>query len=151
MKKHLIMIFAFTFYSCVVPVSIGNKSVVDNENKSVKDSKTVYTNNGKTMVAINYILPQRAGQFEMITKTVIMPAIKREDVEVFKSLKFLVPEEQNEDGNFTYIFIADPYLEERNYDIFEVLVSQYGRTRAEEYFDRWISCFAYEQEVISFR
>ena len=151
MKKHLIMIFAFTFYSCVIPVSIGNKSVVDNENKSPNDSSTVYTKNVKTMVAINYILPQRAGQFEMITKTVIMPAIKREDVEVFKSLKFLVPEEQNEDGNFTYIFIADPYLEERNYDIFEVLVSQYGRTRAEEYFDRWISCFAYEQEVISFR
>ena len=49
------------------------------------------------------------------------------------------------------MFIADPYLEDRNYDIFEVLVSQYGRTRAEEYFDRWISCFAYEQEVISFR
>ena len=68
-----------------------------------------------------------------------------------KSLKFLVPEEQNEDGNLTYMFIADPYLEDRNYDIFEVLVSQYGRARAEEYFDRWISCFAYEQEVISFR
>ena len=151
MKKHLIIIFAFTFYSCVVPVSIGNKSVVDNENKSAKDAKTVYTNNGKTMVAINYILPQRAGQFEMLTKTVIMPAMKREDAEVFKSLKFLVPEEQNEDGNLTYMFIADPYLEDRNYDIFEVLVSQYGRARAEEYFDRWISCFAYEQEVISFR
>ena len=151
MKKHLIMIFAFTFYSCVVPVSIGNKSVVDNENKSAKDVKTVYTNNGKTMVAINYILPQRAGQFEMLTKTIIMPAMKREDAEVFKSLKFLVPEEQNEDGNLTYMFIADPYLEEKNYDIFEVLVSQYGRARAEEYFDRWISCFAYEQEVISFR
>ena len=40
---------------------------------------------------------------------------------------------------------------EKNYDIFEVLVSQYGRARAEEYFDRWISCFAFEQEVISFR
>ena len=132
-------------------LSIGNRSVADNENKNSNDSNTVYTQNGKTMVAINYILPQRAGQFEMLTKTVIMPAMKREDAEVFKSLKFLVPEEQNEDGNLTYMFIADPYLEEKNYDIFEVLVSQYGRTRAEEYFDRWISCFAYEQEVISFR
>ena len=134
-----------------IPVSIGNRSIADNENKNSNDSNTVYTQNGKTMVAINYILPQRAGQFEMLTKTVIMPAMKREDGEVFKSLKFLVPEEQNEDGNLTYMFIADPYLEEKNYDIFEVLVSQYGRTRAEEYFDRWISCFAYEQEVISFR
>ena len=151
MKKYIIMFFAFSLYSCVVPVSIGNRSVADNESKTSNDSNTVYTQNGKTMVAINYILPQRAGQFEMLTKTVIMPAMKREDGEVFKSLKFLAPEEQNEDGNLTYMFIADPYLEERNYDIFEVLVSQYGRTRAEEYFDRWISCFAYEQEVISFR
>ena len=134
-----------------IPLSIGNRSIADNENKNANDSNTVYSQNGKTMVAINYILPQRAGQFEMLTKTVIMPAMKREDGEVFKSLKFLVPEEQNEDGNLTYMFIADPYLEEKNYDIFEVLVSQYGRTRAEEYFDRWISCFAYEQEVISFR
>jgi len=137
-------------YGCV-SLSIGNRSIATDENKNVNDSNTIYSQNGKTMVAINYILPQRAGQFEMLTKTVIMPAMKREDAEVFKSLKFLVPEEQNEDGNLTYIFIADPYLEERNYDIFEVLVSQYGRTRAEEYFDRWISCFAYEQEVISFR
>ena len=132
-------------------MSIGNRSIANEENKNANDSNTVYSQNGKTMVAINYILPQRAGQFEMLTKTIIMPAMKREDGEVFKSLKFLVPEEQNEDGNLTYMFIADPYLEEKNYDIFEVLVSQYGRTRAEEYFDRWISCFAYEQEVISFR
>ena len=150
-KKIPIFILALTIYSCVVPVAIGNRTVADNESKSSNDLNSVYAKNGKTMVAINYILPQRAGQFEMLTKTVIMPAMKREDAEVFQSLKFLVPEEQNEDGNLTYMFIADPYLEDRNYDIFEVLVSQYGRARAEEYFDRWISCFAYEQEVISFR
>ena len=151
MNKLPIFILTLTMYSCVVPVAIGNKTIADNESKTSNDSNTVYSQNGKTMVAINYILPQRAGQFEMLTKTIIMPAMKREDAEVFKSLKFLVPEEQNDDGNLTYMFIADPYLEEKNYDIFKVLVSQYGRTRAEEYFDRWISCFAYEQEVISFR
>ena len=150
MKKIAIITLTLTMYSCV-SLSIGNKSIADVENKNTNDSNTVYAQNGKTMVAINYILPQRAGQFEMLTKTVIMPAIKREDIAVYNSLKFLVPEEQNEDGNLTYMFIADPYLEDKNYDIFEVLVSQYGRTRAEEYFDRWISCFAYEQEVISFR
>ena len=150
MKKLVIIFLTLTMYGCV-SLSIGNRSIANEENKNANDSNTVYSQNGKTMVAINYILPQRAGQFEMLTKTIIMPAMKREDGEVFKSLKFLVPEEQNEDGNLTYMFIADPYLEEKNYDIFEVLVSQYGRTRAEEYFDRWINCFAYEQEVISFR
>ena len=150
MKKLTIIFLTLTMYGCV-SLSIGNRSIANEENKNANDTNTVYSQNGKTMVAINYILPQRAGQFEMLTKTIIMPAMKREDAEVFQSLKFLVPEEQNEDGNLTYMFIADPYLEEKNYDIFEVLVSQYGRTRAEEYFDRWISCFAYEQEVISFR
>ena len=151
MNKIVIIVFTFLIYSCVVPVSIGNKSIAEVEEKKTNDTNTVYTKNGKTMVAINYILPQRAGQFEMLTKTVIMPAIKREDINVYNSLKFLVPEEQNEEGNLTYMFIADPYLEEKSYDIFEILMAQYGRSRAEEYFDRWISCFAYEQEVISFR
>ena len=151
MNKIVIIVFTFLVYSCVVPVSIGNKSIAEVEGKNTNDTNTVYTKNGKTMVAINYILPQRAGQFEMLTKTIIMPAIKREDINVYNSLKFLVPEEQNEDGNLTYMFIADPYLEEKSYDIFEILMAQYGRSRAEEYFDRWISCFAYEQEVISFR
>ena len=151
MNKIVIIVFTFLVYSCVVPVSVGNKSIAEVEGKETYDTNTVYTNNGKTMVAINYILPQRAGQFEMLTKTIIMPAIKREDINVYNSLKFLVPEEQNEDGNLTYMFIADPYLEEKSYDIFEILMAQYGRSRAEEYFDRWISCFAYEQEVISFR
>ena len=151
MNKILIIVSTFLMYSCVVPVSIGNKSFAEVEGQKTNETNTVYTKNGKTMVAINYILPQRAGQFEMLTKTVIMPAIKREDINVYNSLKFLVPEEQNEEGNLTYMFIADPYLEEKSYDIFEILMAQYGRSRAEEYFDRWISCFAYEQEVISFR
>ena len=151
MNRKVIIVFTFLIYSCVVPVSIGNKSIAEVEAKNTNDTNTVYTKNGKTMVAINYILPQRAGQFDMLTKTIIMPAIKREDINVYNSLKFLVPEEQNEDGNLTYMFIADPYLEEKSYDIFEILMAQYGRSRAEEYFDRWISCFAYEQEVISFR
>ena len=151
MNKILIIVSTFLMYSCVVPVSIGNKSIAEVEVQKTNETNTVYTKNGKTMVAINYILPQRAGQFEMLTKTVIMPAIKREDINVYNSLKFLVPEEQNEEGNLTYMFIADPYLEEKSYDIFEILMAQYGRSRAEEYFDRWISCFAYEQEVISFR
>ena len=150
MKKILIISFIYLISSCAVPVSVGNKAIVEPK-KNNETINTVYAKNGKTMVALNYILPQRAGQFEMLTKTIIMPAIKRQDVEVYDSLKFLVPEEPNEDGNLTYMFIADPYIEDKNYDIFEVLVSQYGRARAEEYFDRWITCFAYEQEVISFR
>ena len=151
MKKIPIILLFLIIYGCAVPISIGNKSVLPASKAKKESGATVYSKNGKTMVAINHILPQRAGQFEMLTKTVILPAIKREDAQVFNSLKFLIPEEANDDGTLTFMFIADPYLNEKNYDIFEILVQQYGRARAEEYFDRWISCFAYEQEVISFR
>jgi hypothetical protein len=151
MKKIQIILLFLIVYGCAVPISIGTKSVLPASKAKEETSSTVYAQNGKTMVAINHILPQRAGQFEMLTKTVILPAIKREDAQVFNSLKFLIPEEANDDGTLTFMFIADPYLNEKNYDIFEILVQQYGRARAEEYFDRWISCFAYEQEVISFR
>jgi len=150
MKKLVIIFLTLTMYGCV-SLSIGNRSIATDENKNANDSNTVYSQNGKTMIALNYILPHKAGQFEMLTKTVIMPAIEREDPSVYNSLKFLVPENQNEEGNLTYMFIAEPFLEDKNYDIFKVLESQYGRARAEEYFDRWINCFAHEQEVISFR
>ena len=83
MNKIVIIVFTLLTYSCVVPVSIGNKSIEEVEGKKINDTNTVYTKNGKTMVAINYILPQRAGQFEMLTKTIIMPAIKREDINVY--------------------------------------------------------------------
>ena len=57
MKKLLIIILALTTYSCVVPLSIGNKSLEEVDNDKTSDSNTVYTKNKNAMVAINYILP----------------------------------------------------------------------------------------------
>tara|TARA_B100001287_G_scaffold140097_1_gene117953 strand:- start:2251 stop:2697 length:447 start_codon:yes stop_codon:yes gene_type:complete len=148
MKKFLVILSVFFISSC--GISIGNTTYKAPEEKNAEGSVYSLTN-GSTMVAINYILPQKAADFEMLSKTIILPAIKKYDSEIYKSLKFLIPEEANADGTLTFMFIADPYLQEKNYDIFEILVQQFGRSRAEEYFDRWISCFAYEQEVISFR
>jgi hypothetical protein len=70
---------------------------------------------------------------------------------MYNGLKFLVPEQVNDDGTQTFMFIANPYYEEKNYDIFEILVKKYGSVRAEDYFEKWINCFAYEQEVILFK
>ena len=68
MNKIVIIVFTFLIYGCVVPVSIGNKSIAEVEGKKTNDTNTVYTMNGKTMVAINYILPQRAGQLKCLLK-----------------------------------------------------------------------------------
>ena len=150
MKKILIITLSFMMYSCAVPISIG-KRVVETPSTTNKAETSVYASQSATMMAINHILPAKSAAFEMMNKTIILPAFKRNDINVYNSLQFLAPEGQNEDGTYTFVYVANPYLEDKNYDILAVLVAEYGRLRAEEYFDIWLSCFAYEQEVMSFR
>jgi hypothetical protein len=150
MKKILIITLSFMMYSCAVPISIG-KRVVETPSTTNKAETSVYASQSATMMAINHILPAKSAAFEMMNKTIILPAFKRNDIDVYNSLQFLAPEGQNEDGTYTFVYVANPYLEDKNYDILAVLVAEYGRLRAEEYFDIWLSCFAYEQEVMSFR
>ena len=137
-------------YSCALPVSIGNR-VVEAPNATNEENGSVYQSNGTTMMAINHILPAKSASFEMMNKTIILPAFKRNDIDVYNSLQFLAPEGPNEDGTYTFVYVAKPYLQDKNYDILDILIAEYGRPRAEEYFDIWLSCFAYEQEVMSFR
>ena len=150
MKKILIITLSFMMYSCAVPISIG-KRVVETPSTTNKAETSVYASQSATMMAINHILPAKSAAFKMMNKTIILPAFKRNDIDVYNSLQFLAPEGQNEDGTYTFVYVANPYLEDKNYDILAVLVAEYGRLRAEEYFDIWLSCFAYEQEVMSFR
>jgi hypothetical protein len=137
-------------YSCAIPISIGNR-VVETPSATNEAETSVYASQSATMMAINHILPAKSAAFEMMNKTIILPAFKRNDINVYNSLQFLAPEGQNEDGTYTFVYVASPYLEDKNYDILDVLIAEYGRLRAEEYFDIWLSCFAYEQEVMSFR
>ena len=150
MKKIFIITLSFMMYSCAIPISIGNR-VVETPSATNKAETSVYASQSATMMAINHILPAKSAAFEMMNKTIILPAFKRNDIDVYNSLQFLAPEGQNEDGTYTFVYVASPYLEDKNYDILDVLVAEYGRSRAEEYFDIWLSCFAYEQEVMSFR
>jgi len=150
MKKILIITLSFMAYSCALPVSIGNR-VVEAPNATNEENGSVYQSNGTTMMAINRILPAKSASFEMMNKTIILPAFKRNDIDVYNSLQFLAPEGPNQDGLYLFIYVAKPYLEDKNYDILDILIAEYGRPRAEEYFDIWLSCFAYEQEVMSFR
>tara|TARA_Y100001970_G_scaffold290797_1_gene425772 strand:+ start:450 stop:896 length:447 start_codon:yes stop_codon:yes gene_type:complete len=148
MKKLLLIPFLLTFYSCAV--AIGNSVPAESNGKAV-NGNSVYHSNGNTMVAFNKILPKKRAAFEMLNKTVIMPAIQRVNPSVYKSLTFLSPDDQNEDGTYTFLYVASPYLEDQSYDILSMLIEVYGRTRAEEYFKLWLDCFSEEQDTLLFR
>ena len=152
--NRILLVIAALFINGCVSLSVGeklSKRINNKPNDANKAETSVYALDSSTMMAINHILPAKMGQFEMMNKTIIFPAFKRNDIAVYNSLQFLTPEGQNEDGTYTFVYLANPYLKDKNYDILDVLISEYGRTRAEEYFDIWLSCFAYEQEVLSFK
>ena len=152
--NRIILLAAALFINGCVSLSVGEKlsKRINNKPDNVKKADTsVYVSDTSTMMAINHILPAKMGQFEMMNKTIIFPAFKRNDIDVYNSLQFLTPEGMNEDGTYTFVYVANPYLQDKNYDILDSLRAEYGRSRAEEYFDIWLSCFAYEQEVMSFR
>ena len=153
MNRIILLAAALLINGCV-SLSVGEKlsKRINNKPDNVKKADTsVYVSDASTMMAINHILPAKMGQFEMMNKTIIFPAFKRNDIDVYNSLQFLTPEGVNEDGTYTFVYVANPYLQDKNYDILDILIAEYGRSRAEEYFDIWLSCFAYEQEVMSFR
>ena len=152
--NRVILLAAALFINGCVSLSVGEKlsKRINNKSDNVKKADTsVYVSDTSTMMAINHILPAKMGQFEMMNKTIIFPAFKRNDIDVYNSLQFLTPEGVNEDGTYTFVYVANPYLQDKNYDILDILIAEYGRSRAEEYFDIWLGCFAYEQEVMSFR
>ena len=152
--NRIILLATALFINGCVSLSVGEKlsKRINNKPDNVKKADTsVYVSDTSTMMAINHILPAKMGQFEMMNKTIIFPAFKRNDIDVYNSLQFLTPEGVNEDGTYTFVYVANPYLQDKNYDILDILIAEYGRSRAEEYFDIWLSCFAYEQEVMSFR
>ena len=58
-----------------------------------------------------------------------------------KSFEILKPASMNQDSTWTYIFIADPYVEGALYNIMPSLKQKYGEEGAEEVFGRWSECF----------
>ena len=58
-----------------------------------------------------------------------------------RSFEILKPASMNQDSTWTYIFIADPYVEGALYNIMPSLKQKYGAEGAEEVFGRWSECF----------
>ena len=64
-----------------------------------------------------------------------------------KTLRLLRPTQINDDSTWTFLFIADPYIEGATYNIGPPLLQKYGEDGAQAVIDRWNDCFAAGQEV----
>ena len=70
------------------------------------------------------------------------------DREAFELTRFLVPTRPNEDGTYTYVFLADPYVAEADYGILDFLRLRYDEEEAQRRYRQFTESFAAPQEFI---
>jgi len=86
-------------------------------------------------IALNKVAADKREVFEKFIHEVIFDkAIELGGLNglVIKNIRILHPANTNEDGSYTYVFMADPVILGVNYDIMNYLVQVYGEEEAKE-------------------
>jgi hypothetical protein len=92
-------------------------------------------------IILNHVKPDKRQQFEEfmnIMDQVFYDLIKTdkisaEESKVWKQMRFLHPTEANEDGSYTYVFLADPWKEGVESRISYWLRKKYSEEEAQKY------------------
>ena len=99
----------------------------------------------KVVMFINHVKADKCKEFEHLRSDIIKPVVDKSHPETSPRVRFLRPMEQNEDGTYTYVFLADPYLEAAEYNLLEILRPEYGEEQARKYLVDFRNCLASPQ------
>ena len=116
------------------------------------DQNKVTTNPGEKMfIATNFIKYDKKQEFEDIFLNEVMPSWHsyRDSVDELhllnqkakKTFRFQKPVEMNQDSTWTFLMMADPFIDGANYSIIPPLRQKYGDEKAKEIYGRWNACF----------
>jgi hypothetical protein len=89
-------------------------------------------------VALNHVNADKWEEHKDFVLNILIPAAEKIVPTEMANTRFLVPDDSNEDGTFTSIFLMDPVIRDGNYDILDILKKEYGEEQAEQYFKRWV-------------
>ncbi len=92
------------------------------------------------LVVLNHVKDGKQIQFEDFYKNYLAPAGIAIQPETKATVRVLKPTQKNSDGYSTYIFIMDPYVTTYDYDIYNILVSKYGKDKAKQYLKMYTDC-----------
>ena len=99
-------------------------------------------------VLLNNIKPDKKQQFEKFMHETFWQksaSLDTDDQQVFKHTRVLHPVEMNEDGTYTYIFLMDPVITNKSYNILYYLKKMYGEEEANKYYKMFEECYANPQ------
>jgi hypothetical protein len=105
-------------------------------------------------IILNHIKPDKREQFEEFVEiwNQTMKRLKKEKKMDSKSaqaiwqLRLLLPTEANEDGSYTYVFLADPWIEGVESRILPWFRKAYSEEEAQKYAQMFSDCFMHPQE-----
>jgi hypothetical protein len=92
-------------------------------------------------IILNHVKPDKRQQFEefmdIMNQTfedlIKTDKLSEEEAMAWKQMRFLHPTEANEDGSYTYIFLADPWIEGVESQIGSWLRKKYSEEEAQKY------------------
>ena len=111
----------------------------------------------QVLVVLSHIKADKNEEFDKILYNEVMIAFEEyQDEDPIKqslndramnSFEVFRPKSMNQDSTWTYVMVADPYVDGGNYMIGKPLVQKYGEDGAKELFGRWNECFNAGQEL----
>ena len=111
----------------------------------------------QVFVVLSHIKADKNEDFHKILYDTVLVAVKeyrdgdpnkqRLNDKAMNTFEILKPSRMNQDSTWTYIMVADPYIDGANYLLGEPLVQKYGENVAEEIYGRWNECFNAYQDV----
>ena len=114
----------------------------------------------QVLVVLSHIKADKNDEFDKILYNEVMvagmeyrdedPIKQRLNDKAFNSFEILNPSGMNQDSTWTYIFVADPYVEGALYNIGPSLKQKYGEEGAKEVFGRWSECFTSDGQDVYF-
>lgn len=92
-------------------------------------------------IILNHVKPDKRQQFEefmdIMNQTfedlIKTDELSEEEAMAWKQMRFLHPTEANEDGSYTYVFLADPWIEGVESQIGYWLRKKYSEEEAQKY------------------
>jgi hypothetical protein len=88
-------------------------------------------------VIMNHVKADMRDQFEKFVEEIFWSRATRlgeAEKRVFNQTRVLYPTAAEDDGTYTYIFLADPFIPDADYSIEHFLTQMYGAEKAAEYF-----------------
>ncbi len=136
MKKYILSLSAIAFFSCANTPQIN---------------QTYNKPSNSSWLILNHIKFEKSQTFYELLMDKVYPAIfsykdpdsniNNANKEAQKFGRLFKPLNMNEDSTWTYIFMADPFIDNSTTSILKPLEQKYGNDESQKILDVWSSCF----------